>query len=80
MADLPVGNVFAYALGIQARPLPTGGWSTRTVLRLTCRSTDTLTAAARDVRSTARRGGVTLQPLDAVQHLGVRATVPIGGV
>lgn len=80
LAELPVGNVFAYALGTQARPLSTGGWATRTVLRLTCRSTDTLTAAARDLRSTARRAGVTMQPLDAVQHLGVRATVPIGGV
>lgn len=80
MADLPVGNVFAYALGVQARPLPTGGWATRTVLRLTCRSTDSLTSAARELRSTARRAGVILQPLDAVQHLGLRATVPIGGV
>ncbi len=80
LADLPIGNVFAYALGVQGRPLPSGGWSTRTVLRLTCRSTDALTAAARELRSTARRAGVTLQPLDAVQHLGLRATVPIGGV
>lgn len=80
LADLPVGNVFAYALGTQARPLPDGGWTTRTVLRLTCSSTDTLTAAARELRAAARRAGVTLQPLDAVQHLGVRATVPIGGV
>ena len=80
LADLPVGNVFAYALGVQARPLPAGGWSTRTVLRLTCRSTDSLTGAARELRGTARRAGVTLQPLDAVQHLGLRATVPIGGV
>lgn len=80
LADLPVGNVFAYALGTQARPLAGGGWSTRTVLRLTCRSTDALTGAARELRATARRAGVTMQPLDAVQHLGVRATVPIGGV
>jgi type VII secretion protein EccE len=80
MAEVPVGNVFAYALGTQARPLASGEWATRTVLRLTCRSTDALTAAARDLRSTARRAGVTMQPLDAVQHLGVRATVPIGGV
>jgi type VII secretion protein EccE len=80
LADVPVGNVFAYALGTQARPLPAGGWSTRTVLRLSCRSADTLNAAARELRGTARRAGVTLQPLDAVQHLGVRATVPIGGV
>jgi type VII secretion protein EccE len=80
VSDLPIGNVFAYALGTQARPLPGGGWSTRTVLRLTCRSTDALTSAARELRATARRAGVTMQPLDAVQHLGVRATVPIGGV
>jgi type VII secretion protein EccE len=80
LSDLPIGNVFAYALGTQARPLPDGGWSTRTVLRLTCRSTDALTGAARELRATARRAGVTMQPLDAVQHLGVRATVPIGGV
>ncbi|HEY2298021.1 MAG TPA: type VII secretion protein EccE [Jatrophihabitans sp.] len=80
LADLPVGNVFAYALGIQVRPLPTGGWSTRTVLRLTCRSVDSLAGAARELRSTARRAGVIMQPLDAVQHLGLRATVPIGGV
>ena len=80
LADLPIGNVFAYALGVQGRPLPSGGWSTRTVLRLTCRSTDALTSAARELRSTARRAGVTLQPLDAVQHLGLRATVPIGGI
>ncbi len=80
LADLPIGNVFAYALGVQGRPLPSGGWSTRTVLRLTCRSTDAVTSAARELRSTARRAGVTLQPLDAVQHLGLRATVPIGGI
>ena len=80
LADLAVGNVFAYALATQARPLPTGGWSTRTVLRLTCRSVDALTGSARELRSTARRAGLTMQPLDAVQHLGVRATVPIGGV
>ena len=80
IAELAVGNVFAYALGTQARPLASGGWATRTVLRLTCRSTDAVTAAARELRSTARRAGVTMQPLDAVQHLGVRATVPIGGV
>jgi ESX secretion system protein EccE len=78
--ELPVGNVFAYALATQAKPVATGGWSTRTVLRLTCRTTTTLTRAARDVRSAGRRAGVTLQPLDAVQHLGVRATVPIGGI
>jgi type VII secretion protein EccE len=80
LADLPIGNVFAYALGVQGRPLPSGGWSTRTVLRLTCRSTDAVTSAARELRSTARRAGVTMQPLDAVQHLGLRATVPIGGI
>jgi type VII secretion protein EccE len=80
LAEVPVGNVFAYALGTQARPLPPGGWSTRSVLRLSCRSADSLNAAARELRTTARRAGVTLQPLDAVQHLGVRATVPIGGV
>jgi type VII secretion protein EccE len=78
--EVPVGNVFAYALATQAKPLPAGGWSTRTVLRLTCRSTNSLNRAARDVRSAARRLGITLQPLDAVQHLGVRATVPIGGI
>jgi type VII secretion protein EccE len=78
--EVPVGNVFAYALATQAKPLPGGGWSTRTVLRLTCRSAGSLNRAARDVRSLARRAGVTLQPLDAVQHLGVRATVPIGGI
>jgi type VII secretion protein EccE len=80
LAEVPVGNVFAYALGTQAKPLPGGGWSTRTVLRLTCRSTDSLNAAGRELRAAARRSGVTLQPLDAVQHLGMRATVPIGGI
>lgn len=80
LAELPIGNVFAYALGTQARPVPNGGWATRTVLRLTCRSTDALATAARELRSNARSAGVTMQPLDAVQHLGVRATVPIGGV
>ena len=79
LSEVPVGNVFAYALATQAKPLPAGGWSTRTVLRLTCRSASSLTRAARELRSNARRAGVTLQPLDAVQHLGVRATVPIGG-
>lgn len=80
LSEVPVGNVFAYALAIQAKPLPTGGWSTRTVVRLTCRSAPSLTRAARELRSNARRAGVTLQPLDAVQYLGVRATVPIGGL
>lgn len=80
LPEIPAGNVFAYALGVQARPLRTGGWSTRTVVRLTCRSAESLNAAARELRSTARRAGVTMQPLDAAQHLGVRATVPIGGV
>jgi type VII secretion protein EccE len=80
LAEIPAGNVFAYALGVQTRPLPSGGWSTRTVIRLTCRSTNALNAAARELRSTARRAGVTLQPLDAVQHLGLRATVPAGGI
>jgi type VII secretion protein EccE len=80
LSDVPVGNVFAYALAITAKPFPTGGWSTRTVVRLTCRSASSLTRAARELRNNARRAGVTLQPLDSVQYLGVRATVPIGGL
>jgi type VII secretion protein EccE len=80
LADIPVGNVFAYAVSVQLRPLRSGGWSTRSVVRLTCRSSDSLASAARELRTTARRAGVTMQPLDAAQHLGVRATVPIGGV
>lgn len=80
LAEMPVGNVFAYTIGTQARPLPGGGWSTRTVLRLTCRSAGSVLAAGGELRDAARRAGLTLRPLDAVQHLGVRATVPIGGV
>ncbi|HEY2272178.1 MAG TPA: type VII secretion protein EccE [Jatrophihabitantaceae bacterium] len=80
LSEVPVGNVFAYALATQAKPLDDGGWSTRTVVRLTCRSGPSLTRAARELRSNARRVGITLQPLDAAQYLGVRATVPIGGV
>ena len=80
LAELPIGNVFAYIVAIQSRPLPAGGWATRTVLRVTCRTPESLNRASRELRSAARRAGITLQPLDAVQHLGVRATVPIGGV
>jgi type VII secretion protein EccE len=80
LADVPVGNVFAYVVAVQSRPLPAGGWATRTVVRLTCRTPESLNRASRELRSSARRSGITLQPLDAVQHLGVRATVPIGGV
>lgn len=80
LAEVPAGNVFAYALSTQARPLQSGGWSTRTVLRLTCRSTESLSVAARELCAAASRRGVVLQPLDAVQHLGMRATVPIGGI
>jgi type VII secretion protein EccE len=80
LPELPIGNVFAYALATQARPMRSGEWSTRTVLRVTCRSTDSLNTATRELRPAARRMGVSMQPLDAAQHLGVRATVPIGGV
>jgi hypothetical protein len=79
LPEIQIGNVFAYALATQARPMRSGEWSTRTVVRVTCRSTDSLNSAARELRTAARRSGVTLQPLDAVQHLGMRATVPIGG-
>lgn len=79
LSDLPIGNVFAYCVAVQARPLP-DGWATRTVVRVTCRSPQSLSAATRELRAAARRSGVTLKPLDAVQHLGIRATVPVGGV
>lgn len=80
LSEIPAGNVFAYALSTQAKPLDDGGWSTRTIIRLTCRSAPSLTRAARELRSNARRAGVTLRPLDAAQYLGMRATVPIGGL
>jgi type VII secretion protein EccE len=80
LAEVPIVNVFAYALGVQAHPVAGGGWSTRTVVRVTCRSTAGLNAAGRELRAAARRAGLVLQPLDAVQHLGLRATVPIGGI
>lgn len=80
LAQLPIGDVFGYALGVQAKPLDGGGWSTRTVLRLSCRSTHALDSAGRELRAAARRSGVTLRPLDTVQRLGLRATVPIGGI
>lgn len=80
LSEVPVGNVFAYSLATQAKPLDDGGWSTRTVVRLTCRSAPSLTRAARELRTNARRAGITLQPLDAAQYLGVRATVPMGGI
>lgn len=78
LAEVPAGNVFAYALSTHARPLPAGGWSTRTVVRLTCRSVDSLNLAGRDLCAAARRGGIVLRPLDAAHYLGMRATVPIG--
>lgn len=80
LPDIQLGNVFAYSLATQARPMRSGEWSTRTVLRVTCRSADALNSASRELRSAARRAGVSLRPLDAVQYLGLRATVPIGGV
>lgn len=88
LSELQIGNVFAYSLATQARPMRSGArsgersgeWSTRTVLRVTCRSSDSLSSATRELRSAARRAGVSLRPLDAVQHLGLRATIPIGGV
>lgn len=80
LAQLPIGDVFGYALGVQCKPLQGGGWSTCTVLRLSCRSTQALDSAGRVLRAAARRSGVTLRPMDGVQHLGLRATVPIGGI
>lgn len=79
LSELPIGNVFAYSVAVQARPMP-DGWATRTVVRVTCKSPQALGAATRELRGAARRSGITLRPLDAAQHLGIRATVPAGGI
>jgi type VII secretion protein EccE len=80
LVDIPAGNVFAYAVGTQVRPVGSGRYASTTVLRVSCKSRSALHDAGRELRRAARRTGVTLRPIDALQNLGLRATVPIGGV
>jgi type VII secretion protein EccE len=80
LSELPTGPVFAYSIGTQVRLCEDGPHRCTSVVRLSCRTPAELVEATRVLRQRARRAGIALRPLEACQHSGLHATVPMGGV